>query len=102
MILKYAEILNFDSIIRDEWIEKANELFGTQGGIGISSPGIRPYLECDTMKNLTSLLGAMRTIMDCLPENKRRDFKNRCLEDTQVQYGLKEVCDAIGNTRDAM
>ena len=52
MILKYAEILNFDSIIRDEWIEKANGLLGAQGSIGIASPMIRPYLERGAMKSI--------------------------------------------------
>ena len=101
MFLKYAEILNFDSIIR-EWIEIANELFGTRGCIGINDPGISPYREPGAMKTLVSLLGVMRTILDRLPENKKMEFENRCREDTQVWYGLKEVCDVIDNTRDAI
>jgi len=96
MILKYAEILNFDSIIRDEWIEKANALFDIHGGIGIASPMIRPYLEQGAMKKIVSLRDAMRTIRDCLPEDKRKDFENRCYKDTQVEYGLRDVCDSIG------
>ena len=96
MIFKYAEILNFDSIIRDEWIEMANGLLGTQGSIGIASPMIRPYLEQGAKRSLVSLLAAMRTIRDYLPEDKRKDFENRCYKDTQVLYGLKDVCDSIG------
>ena len=96
MSLKYAEMLYFDSIIRDEWIEKANALFGMQGGIGIASPMIRPYLEQGAMKSIVSLLAAMKTIRDYLPEDKRKDFENRCYKDTQVEYGLRDVCDSIG------
>lgn len=96
MSLKYAEILNFDSIIRDEWVEKARHLHGPNGSIGIASPMIRPYLEQGAMKNIVSLRDAMRTIRDCLPEDKRKDFENRCYKDTQVLYGLKDVCDSIG------
>lgn len=107
MILKYAEILNFDSIIRDEWIEKANGLLGTQGSIGIASSRIRPYLESGAMKNIVSLLDAMRTIKDYLPEDKRKDFESRCLLETHVQYGtkyhlLKEVRDSVDSTKCAM
>ena len=96
MSLEHIEILNFDTIIRDEWIENANPLFGIHGGIGIASPMIRPYLEQGAMKNIVSLRDAMRTIRDCLPEDKRKDFENRCYKNTQVFYGLKDVCDSIG------
>lgn len=96
MSLEHIEILNFDTIIRDEWIEKANALFGMQGGIGIASPMIRPYLEQGAKRSLVSLLAAMKTIRDYLPEDKRKDFENRCYKDTQVLYGLKDVCDSIG------
>lgn len=97
MSLKYAEILNFDTIIRDEWIEKANALFGKQGCIGIASPMIRPYLEQEAKRSLVSLLAAMKTIRDYLPEDKRTDFENRCYKITQVLYGLKDVRDSIGS-----
>ena len=96
MILKYATILNFDSIIMSGWIEIANELFGKQGCIGIADSRISPFLEREAIKNFGSLIGAMRTIRDCLPEDKRKDFENRCYKDTQVFYGLKDVCDSIG------
>ena len=97
MSLKYAEILNFDSIIRDEWVEKARHLHGPNGSIGIASPMIRPYLKQGAKRSLVSLLAAMRTIRDYLPEDKRKDFENRCYKDTQVLYGLKDVCDSIGS-----
>ena len=96
MSLKYAEILNFDSIIRDEWVEKARHLHGPNGSIGIASPMIRPYLEQGAKRSLVSLLAAMRTIRDYLPEDKKKDFENRCYKDMQVLYGLKDVCDSIG------
>ena len=96
MILKYATILNFDSIIMSGWIEIANELFGKQGCIGIADSRISPFLEREAIKSFGSLIGAMRTIRDCLPEDKRKDFENRCYKDTQVLYGLKDVCDSIG------
>ena len=107
MILKYAEILNFDSIIRDEWVERARHLHGPNGSIGIASPMIRPYLEQGAKRSLVSLLAAMRTIRDCLPEDKRKDFESRCLLETHVQYGtkyhlLKEVCDSVDSTKCAM
>ena len=96
MSLKYAEILNFDSIIRDEWVEMARHLHGPNGSIGIASPMIRPYLEQGAKRSLVSLLAAMKTIRDYLPEDKRKDFENRCYKDTQVEYGLRDVCDSIG------
>ncbi len=97
MSLEHIEILNFDTIIRDEWIEKANALFGIHGGIGIASPMIRPYLEQGAKRSLVSLLAAMRTIRDYLPEDKRKDFESQCYKDTQVLYGLKDVRDSIGS-----
>lgn len=104
MSLKYAEILNFDSITRDEWVEKARHLHGPNGSIGIASPMIRPYLEQGAMKNIVSLLAAMRTIREYLPEDKRNDFAKWCLLQTHVQYGnkyylLKEVCNSIDSTQ---
>lgn len=107
MSLKYAEILNFDSIIRDEWVEKARHLHGPNGSIGIASPMIRPYLEQGAKKSLVSLLGAMRTIRNYLPEDKWKDFEKWCLLETHVQYGnkyylLKEVRDSIDSTHGVM
>lgn len=101
MILKYAEILNFDSIIK-EWVDIANELFGSRGYIGINDPGISPYLERGALKTVVSLLGVMITIKRCLPEDKRNDFEDWCLRETQLQCEtqrclLKDVCDSIGS-----
>ncbi len=106
MILKYAEILNFDSIIR-EWIETANELFGSRGYIGINDPGISPYREQGAMKTLVSLLDVMTTIKRCLPEDKRKDFEDWCLRETYIQYEtqrcpLNELRDSIDSTQGAM
>lgn len=102
MILKYAKILNFDSIIMNGWIEIANELFGKQGCIGIADSRISPFLEREAIKNFGSLIGAMRTIEGCLPEEKRTEFVDRCYKDTEVVYGLKDVCDSLGNTQCAI
>ena len=48
-----------------------------------------------------SLLDAMRTIRNYLPEDKRKEFEVGCFGGTLVQYGLKEICDSLGSTLDA-
>ena len=83
------KVLNFDSIIRDEWIEKANELFGPHGGIGLSSSRIRPYLERESTKTGEVLFHAMRTIKDSLPATKKKVFQEWCLGNTVVDLGTR-------------